>query len=320
MAQLGLFDDETQPQFAAEHRLASALPQGVHFGTSSWTFTGWSGVLYPPGTTESELLRRGLALYCKNPLLTTVGIDSSFYRPLSRSTLANYARQLPGGFRCVSKVSRELTTPCGPDGRSANPRFLDARFFEQMVLEPIVEAFQHHQGPLILQFGREVTRQFGSPTHFALSLRRFFTAASKQFEYAVELRDPALLTPTYVEVLERFGVVHVCNYWEAMPSLAWQFERVHPTLRHFCVIRLLIPPGRRYQDRKSELEPFDRLVDEQPSMRRDVVSIARQLHERGSRLYVLVNNKVEGCSPLTIRALVELLIGQPWVGSKNATP
>ena len=42
-------------------------------------------------------------------------------------------------------------------------------------------------------------------------------------------------------------------------------------------------------------------------MRRQVVSLARAAADTGIPVSVLVNNKTEGCSPLTIRALAELL-------------
>jgi hypothetical protein len=42
-------------------------------------------------------------------------------------------------------------------------------------------------------------------------------------------------------------------------------------------------------------------------MRRQVASIARTSLSLGREVFVLVNNKAEGCSPLTVRALAEML-------------
>jgi hypothetical protein len=73
----------------------------------------------------------------------------------------------------------------------------------------------------------------------------------------------------------------------------------------FVVARLLIPPGRRYADRKRELAPFDRLVDPQEGMRDDVARLVEETARLGKVLFVIVNNKAEGSSPLTVRALAE---------------
>ncbi len=45
----GAVPNPTGPQAvvtSAQRELAARLPSNVYLGTSSWTFTGWSGVLY----------------------------------------------------------------------------------------------------------------------------------------------------------------------------------------------------------------------------------------------------------------------------------
>ena len=73
----------------------------------------------------------------------------------------------------------------------------------------------------------------------------------------------------------------------------------------FVVSRLLIPPGQSYEDRKRSLAPFDRVVDPQEKMRDDVARLAEACEKLGKVLLVIVNNKAEGSSPLTVRALAE---------------
>ena len=76
------------------------------------------------------------------------------------------------------------------------------------------------------------------------------------------------------------------------------------------VARLLIPPGQRYDARKRDLAPFDRVVDLQHKMRDDVVKLAEACEKLGKVLLVIVNNKAEGSSPLTVRALAERLVAR----------
>ena len=73
------------------------------------------------------------------------------------------------------------------------------------------------------------------------------------------------------------------------------------------MIRLLLRPGTRYGDRRDEMMPFNRVSDRNDEMRNEVASLVRLAVEAGIPVSVLVNNKAEGCAPLTIRALAEML-------------
>ncbi|MEO0325776.1 MAG: hypothetical protein AAF447_22685 [Myxococcota bacterium] len=92
-----------------------------------------------------------------------------------------------------------------------------------------------------------------------------------------------------------------------MPELGEQLARTGGPTADVTVARLMIPPGKRYADLKAAFHPFDRLVAPQPRMRDDVVRLARACADAGSELYIIVNNKAEGSSPRTVRALAERL-------------
>ena len=51
--------------------------------------------------------------------------------------------------------------------------------------------------------------------------------------------------------------------------------------------------------------PFDRLVAPDAEMRDEIVALTTRALKRGMTVYVLVNNKAEGSSPLTIEAIAE---------------
>jgi uncharacterized protein YecE (DUF72 family) len=307
VTQLGLFGDQRPLNFAEESALLATLPTGLRLGTSSWTFPGWSGLVYPPKTTEAELRRSGLRRYTEYPLFTTVGIDSSYYRPLQASQLLQYAAQLPAHFRCVSKAFSGLTTLVDPRSHLPNPHFLDADFCEREVLAPLREHFWSHAGPVVFEFAPMRHPYWLEPAEFAARLSSFLGKLSKDFSYAVELRNREFLTPAYAQVLSRHQVSHVYNYWEQMPGLLEQLEICPAELGQEGVARLLIPPGQRYAQRKQAFEPFDRLSDPQPMMRQELVELALRFNALKRVLFVLVNNKAEGSSPLTVRALAGLI-------------
>jgi uncharacterized protein YecE (DUF72 family) len=309
MKQLGLFTDATPrplPHLDADARLAARLPPWILPGPSTWTFPGWEGIVYPTAVTKEELLDRGLGWAARHPLFRTVGIDRSYYAPLDEAELRRYAAELPPGFRCVMKAWSAVTTFADPRSGAPNPRFFDAAALEQAVLLPAARAFREHLGPLVLQLAPIPPRDLPHPEAFAASLDRFLGALPTAFEYAVELRNRELLTTAYLEVLARHRVAHVLSLWERMPTVGKQLAVPGVLTAPFVVCRLSIPPGRRYEDQREAFAPFNRIVQPDPAARADVAALARACAEQGKKpLYVIVNNKVEGSSPLTLRALIE---------------
>jgi uncharacterized protein YecE (DUF72 family) len=81
----------------------------VRFGTSSWAYEGWQGLVYQRTYVKGRFSQDTLA-ECAGyemdgiPLFRTVGIDHSFYRQASATQLAHYTRQVPEDFHFCSKV------------------------------------------------------------------------------------------------------------------------------------------------------------------------------------------------------------------------
>jgi uncharacterized protein YecE (DUF72 family) len=140
---------------------------------------------------------------------------------------------------------------------------------------------------------------------FLARLDRFLEQLPRDFQYAVELRDERLLTPEYRAILVRHGIGHTYNYWSAMPGLMAQTRIVPPEDLPFAVIRLLLRPGTWYQDQRERFQPFNALVAPDALMRQDVVDLSDRVLTSGRKLWVLVNNKAEGSSPLSIMELAK---------------
>ena len=125
----------------------------IRFGTSTWT---WQGQVYIREYKKTAFARECLGEYCRylykrEPLFRTVGNDSTFYRPPTANQLENYLNQIPEDFEMCFKVWDELTIPTfsshsryGTKAGQANPRFLDAGLFRDLVLAPYREAAFGH--------------------------------------------------------------------------------------------------------------------------------------------------------------------------------
>jgi uncharacterized protein YecE (DUF72 family) len=318
-----------EPLVSAEDvELASRLPAFVRFGTSSWSFPGWRGIVWKGEPTEAELARAGLEAYAAHPLLRAVSLDRGYYRPLRAEDLASYSAQLERAsdknttsmrgappFRVLSKVWDEITTAVYPRhpryGARAgleNPHFLDAARFGTEVLAPYLESFSRHAGPFVFEL-TPIPR--GALDERALVARvddflsRLPSAGKGGPRWAFELRNAELFGPRWLDMLRANRVAHVFSFWTAMPPLRQQL-RAKAIVAPFTVLRLMLPPFSRYAARKADLAPFDKIAAPELDMREDVVDILRAAAEAGcEEAFVLVNNKAEGSAPLTVRALAE---------------
>ena len=292
--------------------IAQRLPAGLFFGTSSWSFPGWAGIVYSRHRSTSDLARDGLREYARHPLLSTVGIDRSYYAPLPVDDLEAYREQLPEGFRCCIKAPAAVTSyTLGPPGgrEQHNPDFLSIDRLVDDLLAPLDTAFRDHTGPIILEFPPFARRARLEPHSFLDRLDFFLTHLPRGFEYAIELRDRTLLGSRYRELVAAHDVAHTYNLWSAMPMPAEQAEVIPPEDPPFTIVRLLLRPGTWYEDQREAFRPFNRLQAPDEAMRRDVVSVAGRALKRHKRVYILVNNKAEGCSPLTIVELAKRFAG-----------
>lgn len=322
--QLGLFGDAgAEPASAVERvrakiddeerSLASRVPRWIRFGTSSWSFPSWPS-MWEGKPSEQALAKTGLRAYAEHPLFRTVGLDRSYYGPLRAEDLAAYSAQLDAAgassFRMVSKVWDEITTAVfprhpryGARAGAPNPAFLDVDRFLSEVLEPYGGSAFAYAGPFVFEL-TPMPKGAIDERSLTQKIDAFLTRLPSGWSWAFELRNGELLGPRWFDVLRAHGAAHVFTYWTAMPSVREQLRRAggRPPGR-VVVARLMLPPFTRYEAKKADFAPFDRLVEPQPEMRDDVVALLRAAHEDCEEAFVIVNNKAEGSSPLTVRAL-----------------
>jgi uncharacterized protein YecE (DUF72 family) len=313
MTQADLFGPEALPAPSPEVvSLAQGIPPTIRFGTSTWTYDGWFGDVYQRRYRGPQPALR-LEEYARYPLFRTVGIDSAFYDPPSEAELASYARALPAGFPCVSKVWERITAKrLGQDAPQPglagmrNPDFLNAALFKDNVLGPYSRVFRDHAGCFVFEFQAMRGKDLPDPLQWADQLDDFLKELPRDFRYAVELRNPELLTGVHGEVLKRHGVAHVFNSWTEMPPIGEQVELGWTFSANFTVSRALLKPGRRYSDAVKQFQPYDRVQEPQPSLRKDLLELIRVSLRRRLEAFILANNRAEGNAPGTIRAVARM--------------
>jgi uncharacterized protein YecE (DUF72 family) len=307
---------------ASELNLTGAedLPRQVRFGTSSWNYPGWKGLVYRRSYSgKKDFAARCLEEYGAVPWFRAVGLDSSFYAPPRESTLARYASQLPERIQWVSKAWERVTIPrfarharYGDLAGRANPDYLNPTLFRKSFLAPYERpGIRERTGPFVFQFQKQGRSQ-EDVDGFMEKLDTFLAGLPRTFRYATEVRTRELLCADYFAVLNKHGATHCFNHWTHMPPLVEQMRAAADAgglEANFYVSRLLTPIGLAYADAVARFSPYDRLQEEQPAMRRDVLRLARRAIERDVEAFILVNNRLEGNSPRSIEALGRMIMG-----------
>jgi len=178
--------------------------------------------------------------------------------------------------------------------------------FKEAVLGPYSRAFRDHAGCFVFEFQAMRGKDLPDPLQWADQLDAFLAELPPDFRYAVELRNPDLFTGLHGEVLKRHRVAHVFNSWTEVPTIGEQLEQPWTLPADFTVVRALLKPGRRYADAVKAFEPYDRIQEPQPELRRDLVEIIKEVLRRRIEAFILANNRAEGNAPGTIREVARL--------------
>lgn len=306
---------EVRPARGSPLLEAPALPVDIRLGTSSWFFPGWRGLVYEGVHPQAMLSRKGLAAYAQIPLLRTVSLDRTFYAPISAVDYARYASQVPEHFSFVVKAPALVCDAVMRDeegrGKVPNPHFLDATVATREFVLPCLEGLKAKAGPLVFQVSPLPRSLVEDSSLLVERLEGFFAALPREMAgweplYALELRNPELLTPRLMRMLARAGVRYCVGLHDRMPEV----ERQEAALKALdgetpgpLVVRWNLHRGFLYQAAKQRYEPFDRLVDEDGETRRALARLAVRAFKAGHKVWITANNKAEGSAPLSVLEL-----------------
>jgi uncharacterized protein YecE (DUF72 family) len=317
----------------ATQSLARALPQDLRLGTSSWTFPGWTDLVWDQPYAEAKLSKEGLRAYSQHPLLRTVSLDRAFYRPMTAEQYAQLAAQVPDDFRFVVKVPSMISDALirSTDGENAgrglqaNPHFLDVDLFHEACLKPLQMGLGKKLGALVLQMSPlpahmlmrgEFSKLFSQLARILSGCHAMQSIATDAI-LAIELRNAEFITTSLrdelIALLRDTGAAYCLGLHAKLPPIEEQL----PILRKLwpgpvvCRWNLHSKHGRfGYQAAKDSYEPFDKLVDEDPSTREQLACVIAGTIKGGQRVFVTINNKAEGSAPLSVDRLARAVLEQ----------
>lgn len=299
--------------------LPTPLPPNLFLGTSTWTFPGWRGTIYTRTYNgEKDFTHRCLEEYATIPWFRTACIDNLFYTPPSPPTLERYANQTPDYFRFVSKVWERITILTYPKharyGQLAgmqNPDFLNTELVKNRILSAYSSPeVRRRTGPLVFQFA-PFEQQTMRYSEFIERLGEFLMKLPREFEYAVEVRNPELLTTEYFQALNAAKATHCFNHWNSMITIKEQMlaaAKAGGLTADFFVARILTPRGVSYQAAEKLFKPYDKVQQINTEMRNDLLVLAKRAISLNKRAFITANNKAEGNSAITMASIGKLII------------
>ncbi|MFC4297229.1 DUF72 domain-containing protein [Castellaniella hirudinis] len=301
---------------------AQRLPASLRFGVSTWSYPGWDGLIwdgeYDPGT----LSKHGLGAYHRHPLLRTVCVDRTFWRPLTVAQYAAYAGQVDDDFRFVVKCPALVTDAQvrGDEGKAlkANPDFLDPRLAVEHFVQPTLAGLGAKLGVLVFQLSPLSLHWLGRPAALLEGLERMLAAVRQALAespaviVAVEVRDPELLSQALVDTLQAQGATFCLGLHGKMPPIQDQLPMLRalwpgPLVCRWTLNRVFGAYG--YADAQKKHAPFDAIVSEDLHTRAALARTIQGITGAGQPAYVIVSNDAEGCAPLSIQRLAQAVPG-----------
>jgi uncharacterized protein YecE (DUF72 family) len=306
-------------------RLHDLAQKGAFIGTSSWKYSGWQGQLYDSSRyvwrgryAESRFEKLCLQEYAE--VFKTVCVDAAYYKFPDQRFLEPLVSQVPSDFLFAFKVTDHITIKHFPNlprfGQRAgtvNEHFLNAPLFESAFLAPC-KPFQQNIGLLIFEFSRFSKSDFAHGRDFVESLSSFLSSLPKGWRYGVEIRNRNFLQPEYFAMLQSHGVAHIFNSWQNMPSLDEQLALPGSLAQpEFTGARLLLRPGRKYEEAVKLFSPYDRIQDPYPEGRAAGATLLRSaLASNGVRkAFIFVNNRFEGNALESIAGIIDQTQSDP---------
>jgi uncharacterized protein YecE (DUF72 family) len=254
-------------------------------GCAVWSFKGWVGELFPPGSRPTDFLR----LYSQR--LTAVEGNTTFYAVPDKKTVARWAEETPPGFKFCPKLPRDLTHQ-----QLLQPAIPGAlRFLELMQglgdrLGPIFAQLPPYYGP----------QQFDDLIAFLKAWPRQEAPLALEVRHQDWFKEPHATSLT--KALERLGVGRVLldsrPIYDGPSDARISSERKKPKLplqptitANFSLIRFISHPDREFN--RSYLEEWANNVT--------------QWLRQGAQVYFFVHCPVEEHSPGTARLFQQLL-------------
>jgi uncharacterized protein YecE (DUF72 family) len=265
---------------------------------------------------EAQLAKAGLKAYSQHPLLNAVGLDRSFYAPLSIAQYGAYANAVGESFRFLVKAPDLVTGAQQRDEKGKplqwNPHHLDATIAIEQYVAPAIEGLKDKLGCLVFQFSPLPRAWVIDKASWIERLEKFLQqlpALPSPTCYAVEIRDAGLLTPRLMKALAASNTTYCLGLHDRLPPLdrqlvAWDLlKSLRPNSANPLICRWTLRQGMTYQSAREQFSPFTKIHFEDNQTMTRLAQRIRAQQAIGEVSLVIINNKAEGCAPTSVQRL-----------------
>jgi len=285
----------------------------VRIGTSSFSEKDWVGPFYPEGTHPNDFIK----LYAQR--YNTVEVDSTYYAIPGKRTVDNWVAKTPETFLITAKFPRSIVH--GGDGAKPDAAVIldrDKTYPDRDRFLEVISGLGPRLGPLVIQFPYFNKAVFPSKTEFFDQLDRFLEELpkychagtydstgnlSKDYRYAVEIRNKFWLTEEYAGLLRKHNAAMVLVDQAWMPHGDEIERKFDPITTDFAYIRLL---GDRKEIEAITTHWDKEVIDRTERLQRWARLIARLTAQEITSL-TYANNHYAGHAPSTVDRLQKLL-------------
>ncbi len=283
----------------------------IIMGTCSWKYDSWQGIVYPEQGKFNyleEYARHFNSVEVDQWFWSLFGVDK--IKLPEAKTVEEYLQAVPNHFLFTIKIPNSITlTHFYTHGQSkgtplaANPHFFSIDLFNEFLKR--IQPLKDHIGVLMFQFEYLNKKKMASQGEFLQKFAEFIKQCPREYNYAVETRNPNYLDERYFEFLNLHDLYHIFVQGYYMPHLMEVYRKYRDFIRKLSVIRLM-GPDRQAIEKKSSNQ-WGTIIDPKDSELTDIAAVIKELEEKKIDVYLNVNNHYEGSAPLTIKKIQEML-------------
>ena len=278
--------------------------KNLNIGTCSWKYESWQGLVYPEFGNYNYLEE-----YSKK--YNSVEIDQWFWslHPNNKITLPKYnvveeyLNSTPDDFKFTIKIPNSITLTHPYKSKEINKHFLSLDLMDAFI--DSINLLKPKVGMLIFQFEYLNKQKISSQIEFQQRLEELFLKLNRDYNYAVEIRNPNYLNKEMFSFLNNHDISFVFLHGYYMPPIFETFSKFSEYIKNKTVIRL------HGFDRKGiELKTnkiWNEIVDPKDDDLKKLAEMLNNLLDQKVDTFINVNNHFEGSAPLTISKILEMM-------------
>ena len=277
----------------------------IRFGTCSWKYDSWQGLVYSPEARKNYLLeysRKYNSVEIDQWFWSLFGVDKvSLPKP---EVVQEYTESVHDDFRFTIKIPNSITLTHfyrkqKNEPLVENPHFLSEEIFDQFLR--ILGPMHSKIGMLMFQFEYLNKQKMSSVFEFIKRFSAFITKFDQSLPYGIEIRNPNYLNQTYFKFLDKNHLGHVFCQGYYMPFMGDIYNRYKNLLNSPMVIRLHGPDRSDIEEKSKGI--WNRIIEPKEDEISKITRIIRDIRSRNLDLYVNANNHYEGSAPLTLKRI-----------------